>query len=138
MNLMWGKEIISKGLRYRVGNERKIHMFKDPWIPRATTYKLLTRGLEAENTLVADYIDEEGIWKVEELEKSMSLEEVNLIRRILTNKRVQDRWTWQFEKSGNYTVWWLQSLFEFYNQRSFPTMQLNGTTLGETIEPRSS
>lgn len=97
-SLFWGKEILQKGLRYRVGNGKLVRLFKDPWIPRCSTFKPLVNSPDSENILVADFINDEGQWKVDELRKILPTEDVDIIRRIPTNKRTMDKWIWHFDK----------------------------------------
>ncbi|KAK3228831.1 hypothetical protein Dsin_000712 [Dipteronia sinensis] len=40
--LLWGKEILDKGLRWRVGNGSSIHVYKDNWVLRPNTFKILS------------------------------------------------------------------------------------------------
>lgn len=37
---MWGRDLLTKGLRFRIGNDEKTFMFNDPWIPKENTFKL--------------------------------------------------------------------------------------------------
>lgn len=37
--LIWGRTLLIKGLRYRLGNGNLVQMFKDPWIPKESTFK---------------------------------------------------------------------------------------------------
>lgn len=38
-SLLWEKKLLQTGLRYRVGNGETIRVFKDPWLPRESTFK---------------------------------------------------------------------------------------------------
>lgn len=38
-SLIWGRDLLRKGLRYRVGNDNSISFFQDPWIPREMNFK---------------------------------------------------------------------------------------------------
>lgn len=38
-SLLWGRELLNLGLRFRVGNGRNISMFSDPWIPKESLFK---------------------------------------------------------------------------------------------------
>lgn len=57
---MWGRQIIDKGMRWRIGLGDKIKVFKSNWIP---SYKSITvANLDMEST-VADLIDDSQQWK---------------------------------------------------------------------------
>ncbi|KAK2655995.1 hypothetical protein Ddye_009047 [Dipteronia dyeriana] len=36
VSFMWGREILDEGLRWSVGNEKRIWVYGDKWIPRDT------------------------------------------------------------------------------------------------------
>ena len=38
-SILWGREVIKKGFRWRVGNGRNISVYKDNWLPRPDTFK---------------------------------------------------------------------------------------------------
>ncbi|KAK2661256.1 hypothetical protein Ddye_007789 [Dipteronia dyeriana] len=40
-SLVWGKELLKKGLRWRIGNGSSICIYKDKWIPRPFSLKVL-------------------------------------------------------------------------------------------------
>ena len=48
-----GKTSFTRGVRWRIGNREKIHIYKDNWIPRPKTFKpLFTQNLSAEATVL--------------------------------------------------------------------------------------
>ncbi|KAK3221484.1 hypothetical protein Dsin_008509 [Dipteronia sinensis] len=55
-SLMWDRELLSKGIRWNVRNGRKINAFKDKWIPRLNSFKLITSDPSTE-ILVFDLFD---------------------------------------------------------------------------------
>lgn len=44
-SLVWGQNLLMKGMRYRVGNGESILMFKDPWILRESSFNLNSYAL---------------------------------------------------------------------------------------------
>ncbi|KAK3229267.1 hypothetical protein Dsin_001148 [Dipteronia sinensis] len=44
-SLGWGRELLSKGLRWTMGDGECIRVFKDQWIPRPSTFKPITCDL---------------------------------------------------------------------------------------------
>ncbi|KAK3225473.1 hypothetical protein Dsin_005335 [Dipteronia sinensis] len=41
-SLLWGKDLLEKGLRWRVGNGASIRIYKDKWVPRPHTFNILS------------------------------------------------------------------------------------------------
>ena len=68
-SLMWGKDILEKGLRWQVGDGMSICVFKDPWLVRPLTFRHITRPTnQYEDTRVAKLLDPAtGVWNEEAL-----------------------------------------------------------------------
>ena len=41
-SLLWGKELVEKESRWRVGNGWSIHIYKDHWISWLSTFKIVS------------------------------------------------------------------------------------------------
>ncbi|KAK2652504.1 hypothetical protein Ddye_012360 [Dipteronia dyeriana] len=53
-SFMWGKELLEKGVRWRVGSGEAILVYKDHWLPRPSTFKVYSPPILREDTLVSD------------------------------------------------------------------------------------
>ena len=60
-------EVIRRGIRWRVGNGKLIHIWEDKWLPNPTTYKVCSPPQDiGDFPMVSSLIDEETRhWKVE-------------------------------------------------------------------------
>lgn len=61
---VWGLDLVKKGIRKNVGNGLTIKLFKDPWIPRPSSFKVIPLMSEDDEQLVADYITPTGHWNI--------------------------------------------------------------------------
>jgi len=57
-SLMAVQGVIQRGMRWQVGNGNRIRLWRDKWIPRLSTYKLVTpEKPNLKNALVSDLIN---------------------------------------------------------------------------------
>ncbi|KAL5782930.1 hypothetical protein ACOSP7_007959 [Xanthoceras sorbifolium] len=61
-NLMWGRSLITKGLRWRVGNGNSILSYEDKWIPRPTNFKIIAPPLSFDFPIVSLLKSDSGGW----------------------------------------------------------------------------
>lgn len=59
-SMLWARELLLKGLRFRVGDGRNIKMFQDPWIPKESTFKPIFLDRSMINASVSDFITPSG------------------------------------------------------------------------------
>lgn len=103
-SLMWGKDLLSKGIRYRIGNGKLTKMFLDPWIPKEITFKPTCTNPESSNLKVADFILPSGCWDSQKLKDNVLSPDYEAIRSIPINKNLEDKLIWHYDKTGSYTV----------------------------------
>ena len=60
--LVWGKEVIIKGSRWRVGDGESVFVATDKWIPRNRDFGLVDPPLIPEDMRVADLKSHDGEW----------------------------------------------------------------------------
>ncbi|CAN1172032.1 Putative ribonuclease H protein At1g65750 [Linum perenne] len=106
-SILHGRDILSKGCRWQIGNGQEIRTFKDPWIPNVHPSSLLQNfddGSPLANCVVADFIFM-NLWNVPKLMEAFPTSVVQKILSIpLPFFEVQDGISWQFSNSGAYTV----------------------------------
>lgn len=72
--------LLSKGIIWRVGNRRNINIWNDPWIPRGTSRRVISRKGRNIITRVEELIDPiTNTWDVQLLNQSLKKEDVQAI-----------------------------------------------------------
>ncbi|ONK71109.1 uncharacterized protein A4U43_C04F4810 [Asparagus officinalis] len=64
-SLVWGKEVLQMGMRWRVGDGTQIRLKVDKWIPQPHTFRVISHNAIPENATVADLILPSRAWNVE-------------------------------------------------------------------------
>lgn len=78
-SFMWGKEIICKGYRLRIGDGTKVRIMEDPWIPRDNSFKFYDKPTLLSNLYVADFKITHGCWKENFIRRVFNDDDANLI-----------------------------------------------------------
>ena len=100
-------EVIRRGIRWRVGNGKMIHIWEDKWLPNPTTYKVCSPPQDiGDFPMVSSLIDEETRhWKVEMVKRFFLPFEVESIINIPLNYNLlDDSIIWLGNKRGVFTV----------------------------------
>uniref|UniRef100_A0A803P9C5 Reverse transcriptase n=1 Tax=Cannabis sativa TaxID=3483 RepID=A0A803P9C5_CANSA len=102
--IVWGRELLAKGLRLKVGTGSSISCVDDSWIPGHKSFKPYCYTGDHSN-VVADYISSNREWNLELLNTHFSPHDVEHILTIpLSFLPTNDRWIWHYDVSGDYSV----------------------------------
>uniref|UniRef100_A0A803P8R6 RNase H type-1 domain-containing protein n=1 Tax=Cannabis sativa TaxID=3483 RepID=A0A803P8R6_CANSA len=103
--IMWGKELLVKGLWWKVGNGANIFCASDPWLPSYTSFKPLVFYGDDINMKVVDLLLDSRQWDVDLLRELSLDSDVNKVLSIpLTLINQQDILMWHHETNGQHTV----------------------------------
>ncbi|KAL5794878.1 hypothetical protein ACOSP7_003472 [Xanthoceras sorbifolium] len=103
-SLVWGRSLLVKGLRWRVGNGKDIRAFQDPWIPRAYSFRPFSIA-PVEDFKVAYLISSPShSWDLAKLDQVFVAADRDSILEIpLSLGDCADSLIWHFDKSGEYS-----------------------------------
>lgn len=104
-SIIWGRDVLKMGLRWRVGSGNTIRAFRDPWLPRPVSFQPITRCSESNIDLkVADLICA-GHWDMDMLKQHFLVIDHETILSIpLGNTISDDVLVWHYDKKGCYSV----------------------------------
>ncbi|KAK3192915.1 hypothetical protein Dsin_024225 [Dipteronia sinensis] len=110
-SLIWGRGLLDKGLRWRVGDGKSVKIYGDRWIPRPTEFKILSPPTLAMNATVDTLFSPSGGWNIELIHNNFLTDDAKSILRIpIALGTSPDSLLWHYETSGRYTVgsgYWL-------------------------------
>lgn len=104
-SILWGREVLKNGCRWRVGNGQQINILNGSWIPRPTTFKPISPPNLPKEASVAELIDDNNCWKEELIYQYFGKDDAEIIVHIpLPRQQNGDTLIWHYDKRGNYLV----------------------------------
>ncbi|XP_070018125.1 uncharacterized protein [Nicotiana sylvestris] len=106
-SILWGRDLLVTGLRWRISDGKNINVWPNPWIPRKNGFT--PKSIQMQNNLdlkVVDLIDEDThTWKLHKISTTFEPEDVDAILSIpISIIGLNDRLLWHHSKSRNYEV----------------------------------
>ena len=104
---MAAQGIIKRGMRWQVGSGNKIRVWRDKWVPRPSTYKVLTPEKQtSKDALVCELINRaSNEWDIDVLCQWFLPKDRDAILGIsLSTTSTSDRLVWAENKSGKFIV----------------------------------
>ncbi|KAL5740942.1 hypothetical protein ACOSQ2_030122 [Xanthoceras sorbifolium] len=104
-SILWGRDVLKLGTRWRVGNGSNILVYEDPWIPRPSLFKVFSPRVFPAGASVAGLLSVGGVWNEDLVRCSFLPEEAEIILSIqLSSVSCQDSLLWHYDKRGEFTV----------------------------------
>lgn len=117
-SIFWGREILWKGVRWRVDNGNFIGIYEDQWIPRPSTFKTLSQRLLPDGTTVSFLLKDPGNWDVQKVQRYFLSEDAECILSIpLSSSPLDDDVLWHYDKLGVFSV---KSAYKIALQSLYP------------------
>jgi hypothetical protein len=104
-SVLKGIELLKKGMIWRVGNGRSVHIWNDPWIPRGITHQPCSHRGHNLIQWVSDPIDTiTGSWDENLGRQTFHSDDVQIILAIPVHEDLEDEITWLFDSKGIFNV----------------------------------
>ena len=81
-SLIWGKDLLKVGLRWRVGNGEDIHVYQDRWVPLPMNFKIISAPQFDASMKVCELFNAAGQWDKELLKANFWEHEVKAVLQI--------------------------------------------------------
>ncbi|KAL5766450.1 hypothetical protein ACOSP7_017067 [Xanthoceras sorbifolium] len=112
-SILWGRSLIEKGSRWRVGSGSSVSILQDRWLPRPSSFKVIDGYSLARDSMVTSLKSASGAWNSSLVRNSFAPIDAECILSLPTSLRsCPDQLLWHFSKDGKYSVksgYWLAS-----------------------------
>ncbi|XBH85970.1 hypothetical protein VPH35_073750 [Triticum aestivum] len=103
--ISYGLDLLKKGVIWRVGDGALIRTWRDPWIPRATSFRPITPKRTSRLNRVSEFLDDNGAWRMDRLREIFWPMDIDYIVKIRTSPRQRsDFVSWFPEKNDQFLV----------------------------------
>ncbi|KAK3195710.1 hypothetical protein Dsin_027020 [Dipteronia sinensis] len=104
-SFIWGWGLLDAGSRWRIGDGSSVNFYHDLWLPRPSTFKVLSPPVLPLSTKVASLNSPSEGWNDSLVHDSFLPDDAVMILSIpWSNFQHGDSLTWQFDKMGLYSV----------------------------------
>ncbi|KAK3224846.1 hypothetical protein Dsin_004708 [Dipteronia sinensis] len=104
-SFIWGRDIITAGYRWCIGDGSSVRVYDDQWIPWPSTFKVISPTSLGTMTTVADLKLFSGAWNEELIRNSFLPDDASLILSIpCSSGNLSDKMIWHYDKLGSYSV----------------------------------
>jgi hypothetical protein len=93
--IVYGLELLKKGVVWRVGNGRSIRIWRDSWLPRRSYMKVLSPRRSSRLRWVSELLDTSGQWRTELVRRTFNPIDAEVILSIKPAFRFDDVLAWQ-------------------------------------------
>ncbi|XP_062094098.1 uncharacterized protein LOC133800152 [Humulus lupulus] len=104
-SLLWGRQIIEAGARWRIGSGEEVRIVEDKWLPRPVQFTFLEKLELPPGLKVIDLRGAEGDWDENFVRNIFTKEDANNIMSIIPGPLdSRDKRIWHFNQNGEYSV----------------------------------
>ncbi|KAL5577919.1 hypothetical protein UlMin_019618 [Ulmus minor] len=104
-SILWGRNLVAKVIRWRVGDGRSISVYNSRWIPTPHSFMVSSPRTLPADSLVSDLLDNDGRWKTQLIRDSfLDFEAEKIIQIPRSSLNLADSYYWYFDNKGLYSV----------------------------------
>ncbi|KAK0594791.1 hypothetical protein LWI29_000556 [Acer saccharum] len=104
-SFIWGSEIIEEGARWRISDGSSIRIYSDRWIPKPTSFKVVSHAWFNASATVTELKLPSGSWNETLIHASFLPEDASLILSIpCSSSSLNDSISWHYDRLGMYSV----------------------------------
>ncbi|BFG16218.1 hypothetical protein CerSpe_024920 [Prunus speciosa] len=103
-SILWGRELFSRSLQWRIGDGRLVKIYIDQWVPHHLTFNVQSSPCLLVDSRASALITASGHWNVFEIYSLFTFLEAELILSIPLSCDTGDCRIWHFTRNSRYTV----------------------------------
>ncbi|KAL6189078.1 hypothetical protein ACLB2K_040468 [Fragaria x ananassa] len=103
--LVWGKDLLCAGIRWRIGSGDLVKIWGDKWLPTPWSFKVVTPCFMDPNARVSQLMSQLGMWDMNFIKQHFLLVDVEKILAVpLCDGNGGDVAVWHFSDDGRFSV----------------------------------
>ncbi|XP_062028650.1 uncharacterized protein LOC133744575 [Rosa rugosa] len=103
--ILWGRQVIELGTRWRIGDGRRVSIMSDKWLPCPVNFKVVTPLQIPAQQKVESLFTDSGAWNVPMVKSLFLTHEADMILGMpLGLRSIPDKLVWHYTKNGVYSV----------------------------------
>lgn len=104
-SILWGRQMLYQGLRCRIGSREQVKIYNCNWIPKPSTFKIVSAPTLPLEAIIFLLINAEHNWNEALIKQHYMPEDVDCnLKMMLPRTPRPDQPIWAYERHGNYTV----------------------------------
>ncbi|KAL5580419.1 hypothetical protein UlMin_012861 [Ulmus minor] len=104
-SILWGRNLVAKGIRWRVGDGRSISVYNSRWIPTPHSFMVNSPRTLPADSLVSELLDNAGRWNTQLIRDSfLDFEAKKILQIPRSSLNLADSYCWHFDNKGLYSV----------------------------------
>ncbi|KAK3225210.1 hypothetical protein Dsin_005072 [Dipteronia sinensis] len=97
-SIVWGRDILNAGMRWRIGNGSTTSIYNDKWIPRPSTFRIISQPVLGRDATVDSLLTLTGGWNIHRIKHNFVKDNADAIFSIpLGTGKYNDSLIWHYE-----------------------------------------